>query len=147
MSDAPGRLSARAVKILRLIADGRTYNRIVGNNPGFAFEDIFNAAAEALRLAEERAGVVPQAVVPRDEPLAATTSAAESAPSRPTYQDRMTEIKKAAPRAYEPWTQEEEERLKNLHSHGLTPRQIAGQLQRQPSAIRSRLVRLGLLDN
>lgn len=53
MSDAASRLSGEAVKILRLIADGCTYNQIVGRKPGLTYEDIFNAAAAAFSLAEQ----------------------------------------------------------------------------------------------
>ena len=50
------------------------------------------------------------------------------------------------PRAYEKWSIEEEERLNRLHGEGLSIQEIAEQLGRQPGAVRSRLLRLGILQ-
>jgi hypothetical protein len=56
----------------------------------------------------------------------------------------LDEIRGQYPRAYESWTAAEEEQLKQLIQAGMTPEYIAQTLQRQASAIRSRMVRLGL---
>ena len=47
-------------------------------------------------------------------------------------------------RAYEKWSDDEDRTLRNLVATGVTVRQIAQQLERQPSAIRSRIQKLGL---
>jgi len=174
----PGReykLSDRAVLILRLIADGCTYKQILIRHPGLTYEDIFNAAVEALKLAEHsqrsdrEAGAAVSKTTATVEPSADSVSprssqrnprrteapgiqavagetAADTATQRAglPYHERMAEIKETAPRAYERWTDEEQEKLKELHGRGLSARQIAGELERQPSAIRSRLAKLGL---
>ena len=60
--------------------------------------------------------------------------------------ERMQAIKAQHPQAYEPWTQEEEERLLALQRRGATLDEMAGELGRQPGGITSRLRRL-LGDN
>lgn len=74
----------------------------------------------------------------------------ESTPEVPprdgtTYADRVEAIREAHPRAYEKWPPEEDESLANLFRSGLRLDEIAQRLQRQPSAVRSRLVKLGLV--
>lgn len=60
----------------------------------------------------------------------------------PTY--NLAAIRRDHPRAYERWTAEEEKRLLKLRDEGMTRREIARQLQRQPGAISSRLRKLEL---
>ncbi len=55
---------------------------------------------------------------------------------------RLAAIRRQHPRAYEPWAPEEEARLLALQQRGESIKTIARELQRQPSAIRSRLRRL-----
>ena len=62
-----------------------------------------------------------------------------------SWEERLKEIKKSYPRAYESWNEEEERELEQLFKSGLKPSEISKKLKRQPSAIRSRLRRLGLL--
>jgi DNA-binding NarL/FixJ family response regulator len=61
-----------------------------------------------------------------------------------SWDDRMAKIKAKHPRAYAPWSPAEEEQLVQLIKSGKTAGQIAVELQRQPSAIRSRIVRLNV---
>ncbi len=56
----------------------------------------------------------------------------------------MDKIKHEHPRAYERWTDEEDARLSAMHERGQTLAEMAQQLERQPSAIRSRLAKLAL---
>jgi len=56
--------------------------------------------------------------------------------------DRLAEIRKLHPRAYEPWTSEEESELGRLRSDGSDVSEIADHLGRQRGAIESRLARL-----
>ena len=102
--------------MLGLIADGHSYGQIVDGHPDISYLDIFKAAEEALRLNE----------------------------SQPAYQDRMEEIKRQYPRAYERWEDEEDARLTAMHEQGRTTAEMAEQLERQSSAIRSRLAKLGM---
>ena len=62
-----------------------------------------------------------------------------------SWEERLKEIKKSYPKAYESWNEEEERKLEQLFKSGLKPSEISKKLKRQPSAIRSRLRRLGLL--
>ena len=48
------------------------------------------------------------------------------------------------PRAYEAWTDDEDEELRGLLEDGLLLRDIATRLQRRPSAVQSRMHKLGL---
>ena len=56
--------------------------------------------------------------------------------------ERLEAIRRQHPRAYEPGTPDEEARLLALQQRGASIEMIAEELQRQPSAIRSRLRRL-----
>ena len=56
--------------------------------------------------------------------------------------DRLAEIRKLYPRAYEPWTVEEESELERLRTEGLEVSEISDHLGRQRGAIESRLARL-----
>ena len=53
------------------------------------------------------------------------------------------EIRRSYPRAYEPWTNDEEQELERLYNAGRDVEEIAAALGRQPGAIRSRLNRIG----
>lgn len=59
-------------------------------------------------------------------------------------EDRYAEIRAIYPRAYEAWTVSEDDKLRQKHDQGLMVEQLAKDLQRQPSAITSRLRKLGL---
>ena len=53
-------------------------------------------------------------------------------------------IRQKYPRDYEKWTSEEDERLTSRYQAGLDIVELAAIFQRQPSAIESRLTKLGL---
>ena len=59
-----------------------------------------------------------------------------------TYHKRLAQIKAVYPRAYEQWTEREESRLLTLVQKRKSTAEIAQILQRQPSAISSRLRKL-----
>ncbi|MDO8528780.1 MAG: hypothetical protein Q7S06_02720 [Nanoarchaeota archaeon] len=61
------------------------------------------------------------------------------------YHERIDEIKKEFPNAYEPWEQGEDDILKKLYSENKSVNEIAQILKRQPGAIKSRLKKWGLL--
>jgi hypothetical protein len=58
----------------------------------------------------------------------------------------LSEVRKTHPRAYEKWTSEEDARLRAGFENGMGRAELAKELQRQPSAITSRLQKLGLLS-
>lgn len=56
--------------------------------------------------------------------------------------NRMQQVRKKHPRAYEPWTDEEEAKILELEKQGLSTKEIAEAVQRQPGAISSRLSKI-----
>ena len=113
-------LTEKSRAILQAIAKGHTYEQILVQDLAWTYHDIFNAAAEALKMET-------------------------TAPSEGDYEERMTEIKQDHPRAYEKWSPEEDEQLRRLFHSNTSNSKISEILQRQPSAIRSRLVKLNLV--
>jgi len=113
---AAKRLSKKAVKVLSLIAEGRSYGQIVGSHPDITYRDIFDAAREAL--------VAHGAL--------------------PVNRGRMAQSKARHPRAYERWTDDEDAELTSMLRQGKATEEIAAQLRRQPSAVRSRIAKLDL---
>ena len=63
------------------------------------------------------------------------------------YHNRLEEIKQNFPNAYESWKEEDDIKLKTLNSENKTISEIAQILKRQPGAIRSRLMKFGLVFN
>lgn len=112
-------LSEKSRAILEAIARGHSYEQILVQDLAWTYQDIFHAAAEALDAVRAGGGK--------------------------SYDQRMEEIRQANPRAYEKWSDEEDERLRQLF-HSQTPvKEIARVLQRQSSAVRSRLAKLNLV--
>jgi hypothetical protein len=58
---------------------------------------------------------------------------------------RLAKIRARHPRAYERWTEEEDNLLKQKFSDGVSVQDLSELLQRRPSAIRSRLRKSGLM--
>ena len=56
----------------------------------------------------------------------------------------VEQIRREYPKAYTKWTEEEDIRLRNEYIQGKTVNELARSFQRKPSAIRSRLRKLGL---
>ncbi|MDX2176318.1 MAG: hypothetical protein SF028_07585 [Candidatus Sumerlaeia bacterium] len=111
-------LSEKSQTILRLIADGLSYEQIVAHRAGIRYPDIFAAAKEALELLADRPG----------------------------HAARLEQIKAQHPQAYAPWTKDADEELALLHSESRSVGEMAEHFGRQPSAIRSRLRKLGLVE-
>lgn len=114
------RLSGSSIIALEQIAEGRTYEQILSRFPDLTYLDIFTAAGEALELAAEE----------RDD-----------------YAARLARMKQRYPRAYERWSKEDDTRLRTGITAATPIKEIARQLQRQPSAIRSHIAKLGLGDD
>ncbi|WP_083964368.1 DNA helicase RecQ [Shimazuella kribbensis] len=64
---------------------------------------------------------------------------------KPKSTSPLAEIQKTHPKAYKPWTKEEEEQLRSLFDNGQSVTEIAQTLGRQTGGIRSRLEKLGLI--
>lgn len=110
-------LSEKSRRILELISDGHSYEQILSMHPDFTYLDIFAAAQDALEL---------------------------DGSTKSSYQDRLDAVKQEHPNAYEPWTDRQEEVLKQMHKGGAPVKAIASALNRQPGAISSRIRKLGL---
>jgi len=123
MNDAPPRLTPKSLQVLQLIAAGHSYAQIVDSHPELNYHDIFFAAEEAVWL---------------DEKLGTDLE------TRPTGISAMEKAKQEHPRAYAPWTEAEDAELRSMHASGRSKTQIAEHFQRQPSAIESRLRKLGI---
>jgi len=61
------------------------------------------------------------------------------------YRERLEQIKEKFPNAYEPWSEKEDNLLRKLFSDSKKVIEISQILKRQPSAIRSRLKKPGLI--
>ena len=61
--------------------------------------------------------------------------------------ERLNRVKKKYPRAYTSWTSQEDDDLKNQYQNGARLAELPISFQRQPSAIMSRLRKLGLLSD
>ncbi|MFW6233316.1 MAG: RecQ family ATP-dependent DNA helicase [Nanoarchaeota archaeon] len=61
------------------------------------------------------------------------------------YNEKIEQIKQKYPNAYEPWNKRDDDILKGLYSRSISINEIAQILKRQPSAIESRLEKLGFL--
>jgi DNA-binding NarL/FixJ family response regulator len=120
MNEATHELSERSRVIPEDIAEGRAYEQILARYPDLTYLDIFAAAREALALGGEE---------------------------RKDYAARLARIRQRHPRAYERWGDDEDARLKVAVASGRAIAEIAVDLQRQPSAIRSRLSKLGVGDD
>jgi hypothetical protein len=118
MGEQESQLSAKSIQVLEMIAAGSAYDQILAAYPSLTYLDIFRAAQESL-----------DALVKKDQKLV----------------HELGEIRKSYPRAYEKWSGAEERQLRQFIRSGLTVAQIASRLQRQRSAIRARIIRLGLV--
>ena len=128
MSEPP-RLSPKSLQVLKLMAAGMSYSQIVDSDHGLNYHDIFFAAEEVVWLDERLAKLVLESGVRE---------------SRPTEISAMDRAKQQHPRAYSPWSQSDDAELAAMHAAGKSRTQMASHFQRQPSAIESRLRKLGL---
>ena len=137
-------LSETARRILGLIAEGRSYDQILQQHPELTYFDIFAAAREALELVQAAAvEPMPQGVVPRRAPESSNGEPAPTPPKRlPAYIERARVTHR---RAWARWTREEDAQLTSLFQQGDSRAEMAQVLGRQPGAIKSRLIKLGLI--
>ena len=114
-------LRTKSIDVLELIAAGRTYEQILTAHPELSYLDIFRAAEEAVGLLRGQARLPKQSLT-------------------------LPETRRRYPRAYQKWTEAEDVDLARLVRSGATVAQIAGRLQRNRGAIRSRIIRLNLVE-
>ena len=63
-----------------------------------------------------------------------------------TFAERMAKLREKHPKAYMPWTQDEDDALTIQFSKGVTQAQLSKDFGRQPGSIRMRLEKLGLIE-
>jgi ATP-dependent DNA helicase PIF1 len=69
---------------------------------------------------------------------AATTEAGES---------KLDKLREKFPNAYRPWSEGDDEKLKDMFESGSTPAQLQKEFGRQAGSIRARLIKLGLIED
>lgn len=107
----------KAEIVVRMIEEGCDYTELIAAYTDISREDLFHAVRFALRMKTGK-------------------------PLPGMYAQRLAAIKAEFPRAYEKWTFDEDCQLRSMHANGVPVDEIAEVLQRQVSAIRSRLVKL-----
>jgi hypothetical protein len=121
-------LSSGNVAIELLVHDGggRELGRLTGRLP-----------AQDLRPAGKSVSAL----------LSALAVAADqmTAPRKATGNQWIEEIRRTYPNAYQPWTDEDDQRLSSLYADRVPIKELSTTFGRQPSAINSRLRHLGLV--
>lgn len=111
----------KAATIVKMVEEGCDYIQLIATEPDISGKDLFEALMLAVRMKTD--GAQPGA-----------------------YAQHLAAIRAEWPRAYEKWTLDEDEQLRSMHANGIPVEEIAEVLQRQVSAIRSRLVKLSDAD-
>ena len=81
-----------------------------------------------------------------DQPEGGKSHKARTKRPRPDYKARVRATKARYARAYAKWTAKEEGVLVSMHTQGESLAKMSARLQRQPTAIRSRIAQLGLSE-
>ncbi len=105
--------------------------------PGIASAKLAQYGADLRTIVGEH--IARQGAAPPRAPAASDTGA------RTFHEERVAEARKLHPRAFERWSDDEDERLRGLIADGRTLDEIIGILERQPNAVRIRAERLDLL--
>jgi predicted Holliday junction resolvase-like endonuclease len=101
------------------------------------------AIARAINSGRVRFEVV-RPETSKQEGVRAYDKSSEQALPQKSYS--IKDIQEMHPRAYEPWTKAEDERLRQRYKQGVAINDLAREFQRKPGGIRSRLKKLGLLQ-
>lgn len=111
----------KAATIVKMIEEGCDYIQLIATDPDISRKDLFDAVMLAVWMKTD--GAQPG-----------------------TYTQHLAAIRAEWLRAYEKWTLDEGEPLRSMYARGMPVEEIAGLLQRQVLAIRSRLVKLAITD-
>jgi len=127
----------RVTDVLDLIAQGYSYYQILLNHPQLNLSDIMVAARVAEQLIQELVTV--QGIVMIEGSIEVTCHNGRLVD--------LTSMRRQFPRAFEPWTRQEEEDLAGQFHQGLSVAEIAALHGRKRGAIKTRLKKLGLLQD
>ena len=125
----------RITEVLDLLAKAYSYEQIVKQMPALTLSDVMVAAGTASRLINEMIDSDDQLTV--DGEIKITVNKGQIV--------NLTSVRKEHPRAYEPWSRQEQEQMIALYQEGKTIKEICETLERQPGAVRTRLGKAGLL--
>ncbi|HEV8666931.1 MAG TPA: AAA family ATPase, partial [Candidatus Paceibacterota bacterium] len=70
-----------------------------------------------------------------------------SAPERTQQGGRLAVLREKYPNAYRPWSDTDDEKLKEMFEAGNTPSQLQKEFGRQKGSIHARLIKLGLIED
>lgn len=127
----------RITDILDMISKGFSYYQILLSDPRLTLSDIMVTAKVAGELIDMF--VTPAHTIDVEGSIEVIAKGGKI--------QNLTKIRKEHPRAYEKWSTDEEERLVQLFHSGQTVTEIARVMERQLGAIKTRLKRLGLIEN
>lgn len=121
--------------VLRLVAEGYSYDQILKANPGLIMGDIMATAELARQVIESL----------QDEHGDIDIGYEISFVFAKGKFVSLDKLRQQYPRAYVEWTDREDNSLAEMFKKGAKIDDIARQHQRQPGAVRIRLRRLGLI--
>ncbi|MHC4521098.1 MAG: DUF433 domain-containing protein [Planctomycetota bacterium] len=121
--------------VLKLIAQGYTYDQILAKHPALILGDIMATADFSRQVLEQFTTTEGQITVEHKVTLIAKGGKVAN----------LEEIRREHPNAFKPWSRNEETQLIELHKRGESIAKIAEIHQRGRGAVKARLIRLGLL--
>jgi len=96
-------------------------------------------------LQEKRAEVKSKKEIPIDLPVGVERTQIKDR-FKSNYHEKLEKTKEKYPNAYEPWTSEADEKIKQLYNQGKSNSELSKIFQRRSGAIRSRLKKIGLIE-
>lgn len=131
-----GESGVTVVDLLKLIANGQSYEQILARYPVLTQVDIMAAAAFCVEMIQQLEPVSDQVVVEGKISVVVHNRKLQT----------LEQVRQKYPRAYEAWSKEEEKKLLSMFEEGLSFIGIAEKLQRNSGAIISRLRRMNKID-
>ena len=122
--------------VLGLIATGHSYKQVLETHPSLSLGDIMLSAKVALDLIDRITIVEKELNVEGEMKFTVKGGQFKS----------VDELKKDHPRAFEKWTDQEQQDVVRMFKAGDKISVIAEKLQRSYGSIKARLERLGLVD-
>ena len=130
-----GDSGATIIEVLELLSRGNSYEAIIKACPGLTYTDILAAAGHAARLISENLIVENEVRVGAQIKLVVANRKLVD----------LEKVRQEHPRAYEPWTDDEQNRLVSMFKARESRGAISRALGRNVGAIEARLERLGLV--